>query len=84
MSERGLERNYVAAQAEAEEEARARAPSPCLRGHDTRKGGEIRKKKKTSVVAVTPYHREVETQRRQTRVLCYTSAQISAENSFFF
>lgn len=44
MSERGLERNYVAAQTEAEEEARARAPSPCLRGHETRKGGEIRKK----------------------------------------
>lgn len=48
MSERGLDRDYVAvleprAQEEAEEEARARALSPSLRGHERREGGERKK-----------------------------------------
>lgn len=48
MSERGLDRDYVAvleprAQKEAEEEARARALSPSLRGHERREGGERKK-----------------------------------------
>lgn len=64
MSERGLDRDYVAeleprAQKEEEEE-HARARSLPLRGHE-RRGKDVKEKKKTSVVTVTPHCRQGET-----------------------
>lgn len=63
VSERGLDRDYVAElEPRAQEEEQARALP--LRGHERREGGE--RKKKTSVVTVSPRCRQGETRRRST------------------